>query len=122
MCCARSYFHRMDSFHEYSKQTLYFYSPLKILDTEDEFFSNDFHPQGVESPHHFPTLLRMLLHEFCIPRVGEHTFQMIDHWKVPYHQGMNFPLHHVLFIKIIFVINNLRTGSSLVLVFLSFSS
>jgi hypothetical protein len=25
-------------------------------------------------------LLRMPAHRFHIPRVGEHTFQMIDHW------------------------------------------
>jgi hypothetical protein len=54
MCCARSCFHQMDSFHHYSKQTLYFYSPLKILDTEDQNFSTEFHPQGIESTHHFP--------------------------------------------------------------------
>jgi hypothetical protein len=53
MCCARSCFHQMDSFHQYSKQTLYFYSPLKNLDTKDQIFSIEFHPQGVESPHHF---------------------------------------------------------------------
>jgi hypothetical protein len=45
---------------------------------------------------------------------------MIDHWKVPHHQGRNFPPRHVLFIKIGFVINNLSTDSSLVLVFYLF--
>jgi hypothetical protein len=34
----------MDSFHQYSKQTLYFYSPPKILDTEDQKISTEFHP------------------------------------------------------------------------------
>jgi hypothetical protein len=47
-------------------------------------------------------------------------FQMIDHWKVPHHQGRNFPLRHILFIKISFVINNLKTDSSLILVFYLF--
>jgi hypothetical protein len=54
MCCARSCFHQMDSFHRYSKQTLYFYSPVQIVDTEDQKISTEFHPQGVKSPHHFP--------------------------------------------------------------------
>jgi hypothetical protein len=126
MCCPQSYFHQMDSFHQYSKQTLYFYSPLQILDTEDKKFSTEFHPQGVESPHHFPMLLRMPAHQFRIPRVGEHTFQMIDHWKVPHHQGKNFPLRHVLFIKS--SLSRLASSSTLsgpievLFLFLSFSS
>jgi hypothetical protein len=53
MCYARSYFHQMDSFHQYSKQILYFYSSLQIVDTEDQKISTEFHPQGVEYPHHF---------------------------------------------------------------------
>jgi hypothetical protein len=36
------------------KKTLYFYSPLQILDTEDQNFFTVFHPWGVECPHHFP--------------------------------------------------------------------
>jgi hypothetical protein len=54
MCYAWSCFHQMDSFQRYSKQTLYFYSLLQILDIEDEKKSTELHPQGVKSPHHFP--------------------------------------------------------------------
>jgi hypothetical protein len=54
MCCAWSYFHQMDSFHWYTKQTLYFYSLLQIVDIEDKNFSTEFHLQGVESTYHFP--------------------------------------------------------------------
>jgi hypothetical protein len=68
----------------------------------------------------FPMLLRMLAHQFCIPRVGEHTFQTIDHWKVPHHQGRNVSLRLVLFIRISFIINTLRTDSSFVLIFYLF--
>jgi hypothetical protein len=44
----------MDSFYQYLKKTLYFYSLQQILDTEDQKIFTEFHPQGVESPHHFP--------------------------------------------------------------------
>jgi hypothetical protein len=53
MCCARSYFHQMDSFHRYSKQALYFYSLLQILHIKNQKNSTEFHLQGVKSPHHF---------------------------------------------------------------------
>jgi hypothetical protein len=62
----------------------------------------------------FPTLLRMLAYQFRIPRVGEYTFQMIDHWNVPHYQGRNLSL--LVLVGIIFVINTLRTNSSLVLI------
>jgi hypothetical protein len=65
----------------------------------------------------FSKLLKMPVHELCIPRVGEHTAEMIDHWKVPHHQRKNFPLHHVLCIKTNFIINTLRTDSSLIPIF-----
>jgi hypothetical protein len=113
MCCARSCFHQMDSFHQYSKQTLYFYSLLLKI----KFFP----PSSICRVSNLliivPMPLRMPGHEFCIPRVGEHTFQMIDHWKIPHHQGRNFPNRHVLCIKISSVINTLWTDSSLVLIF-----
>jgi hypothetical protein len=64
----------------------------------------------------FSTLLRMPAYQFCIPRVGEHMFQMIDHWKVPHHQGRNLSLLVVLLIGIIFVINTLRTDSSILFI------
>jgi hypothetical protein len=53
MCCARSCFHQMDSFHLYSKKTLYFYSLIQMVYIEDQKFSTEFHLQGVESPHYF---------------------------------------------------------------------
>jgi hypothetical protein len=65
-------------------------------------------------------LVRMPVHQFCIPRVEEHMFQMIDHWKVLHHHGMNFSLRLVFFIKISFIINTLRIDSSLVLIFYLF--
>jgi hypothetical protein len=64
----------------------------------------------------FSTLLRMPAYQFRIPRVGEHTFQTIDHWKVPHHQGRNLSLLVVLLVRIIFVINTLRTDSNLLLI------
>jgi hypothetical protein len=70
----------------------------------------------------FPTLLRMPAHQFRIPRVGEQMFQMIDHCKVPHHQGKKNSLHLILFIRISFGINTPRIDSSLILIFLSFSS
>jgi hypothetical protein len=54
MCHSQSCFYQMDLFLWYTKQTLSFYSLLKILDTEDQNFSTELHLQGVESPHHFP--------------------------------------------------------------------
>jgi hypothetical protein len=120
MCCARSYFHQMDSFHQYSKKTLYFYSSLKILDTEDQIFLLSSNRRVLNLLIIFPMLLRMPVHQLRIPKVGEHMFQMIGHWKVPHHQGRNFPLRHVLFIRINFSINTLRTDSNLVLIFFIF--
>jgi hypothetical protein len=54
-------------------------------------------------------LLRVPAYQFHIPRVGEHAFQMIDHWKIPHHQGRIFSLLVVLLVGIVFVINTLRT-------------
>jgi hypothetical protein len=116
MCCARSCFHQMDSFHQYSKQILYFYSLIQMVYIEDQQISTEFHLHGVKSPHHFPTLLRMSSYQFRIPRVEEHTFQMIDHLKVPHHRGRNISLLIVLLVGIIFIINTLRTDSSLLLI------
>jgi hypothetical protein len=53
MCYVRSYFYQMDSFHLYSKQTLYFYFLIQIVYIEDQKFFTEFHLQGVESPHYF---------------------------------------------------------------------
>jgi hypothetical protein len=64
----------------------------------------------------FYTLFRMPTYKFRIPRVGEHTFQMIDYRKVPHHQGMNLSLLVVLLIRIIFIINTLSTDSSILLI------
>jgi hypothetical protein len=61
-------------------------------------------------------LLRMSAYQFCIPRVGEHTFQLIDHQKVPHHQGRNLSLLVVHLVRIIFIINTLRTDSSILLI------
>jgi hypothetical protein len=88
---------------------------------EDQNFSTEFHLQGVESPHYFPTLLRMPAYKFRIPRVGEHTFQMIDHRKVPHHQGRNLSLLIVLIVEIIFVINTLRTDNNILLILFLYS-
>jgi hypothetical protein len=66
----------------------------------------------------FPTLLSMSVHQFRIPMVGEHTFQMIDHWKVPHHKGRNLSLLLILLVRISFVINTLRTDSSLLILIL----
>jgi hypothetical protein len=68
----------------------------------------------------FPMLHRIPTHQFRIPRVGEHTFQTINQWKVPHYQGRNFSLHLILFIRISFVINTLRTDNSLVLILYHF--
>jgi hypothetical protein len=121
MCYAQSYFHKKDSFRHYSKQILYFYSPLQILDTEDKFFPLSSIRNVSNLLIIFPTLLRMPMHQFRIPRVREHMFQTIDHSNVPHHQGMNFPLRHVLFIRIKFIINTLRTVAVLFLFFYLFS-
>jgi hypothetical protein len=43
----------MDLFHRYSNQTLYFYSLIQMVHIEVQKISIEFHPQGVESPHHF---------------------------------------------------------------------
>jgi hypothetical protein len=64
----------------------------------------------------FPALLRMPAYQFYIPRVREHTFQMIDHWKVPHHQDMNLYLLVVLLVRIIFIINTLRTDNNILLI------
>jgi hypothetical protein len=41
--------------HSIGTQSKPYISTLKaILDTEYQKFSTEFHPQGVESPHHFP--------------------------------------------------------------------
>jgi hypothetical protein len=69
----------MDLFHWYSKKTLYFYSLLQIVDNKDKKNSTEFHPQGVKSPHNFPYASHNAVHQFRIPMVGEHTFQMINH-------------------------------------------
>jgi hypothetical protein len=116
MCCVQSYFHQMDSFYLYLKQTLYFYFLIQMVYIEDQKISTEFHLQGVESPHYFHTLLRMSAYQFCIPRVGKHIFQTIDHWKVPHHQGRNISLLVVLLVRIIFIINTLRTDSSILLI------
>jgi hypothetical protein len=116
MYCARSCFCQMNSFHRYSKQTLYFYSLIQMVYIEVQKISTEFHPQGVESPHHFPTLLKMPAYQFRIPRVGEHMFQLIDHWKVPHQQDMNLSFLVVLLVEIIFVINTLRTDIRLLLI------
>jgi hypothetical protein len=116
MCCARSCFCQMESFHRYLKQTLYFYSLIQMVDIEDQKNSTEFHPQGVGSPHHFSMLLRMPAYQFRIPRVGEHTFQTINHWKVSHHQGRNLSLLVVLLVGIIFTINTLRTDSGFLLI------
>jgi hypothetical protein len=83
---------------------------------EDQKISTEFHLQGVESPHYFSYAFRMPAYQFCIPRVGEHTFQTIDHQKVPHHQGSNLSLLVVLIVRIIFVINTIRTDSSILLI------
>jgi hypothetical protein len=64
----------------------------------------------------FPTLLRMPAYQLRIPRVGEHMFQTIDHQKVPHHQGRNLFLLVVLLVGIVFIINTLRTDSSILLI------
>jgi uncharacterized RDD family membrane protein YckC len=48
--------------------------------------------------------------------VGEHIFQTVNHGKVPHHQGRNLSLLIVLLVEIIFVINTLKTDSSLLLI------
>jgi hypothetical protein len=120
MCYARSCFHQMDSFHWYSKQILYFYSSLQIVNIKDQFFPLSSIHMVSNLLIIFPMLLRMPAYQFHIPRVGEHMFQTINHWKVQHHQGMNFSLILVLLIRINFVINTLRTNSSLVLIFYLF--
>jgi hypothetical protein len=68
----------------------------------------------------FPTLLKMPTHQFRIPRIGEHMFQMIDHWKVPHYQDNDFSILLVLLTRINFIINTLRTDNSLVFTFYLF--
>jgi hypothetical protein len=116
MCCAWSCFHQMYSFHLYSKQTLYFYSLIQMIYIEDQKNFTEFHLQGVEFLIIFPTLLRMSAYQFCIPTVGEHMFQMIDHQKVPHYQGINLSLLVVLLVGIIFIINTLKTDSRILLI------
>jgi hypothetical protein len=41
-----------------------------------------FHSQGSNLLIIFPTLLIMPARQFCIPMVGEHTFQTINHWTL----------------------------------------
>jgi hypothetical protein len=116
MCCVQSCFHQMDSFHQYSNQILYFYSLIQMIYIEDQNFPLSFIRRVSNLLIIFPTLLKMPAYQFCIPRVRERTFQMIDHWKVPHHQGRNHSLLVVLLVRIIFVINTLRTNSSLLLI------
>jgi hypothetical protein len=106
----------MDSFHRYSKQTLYFYSLIQIVYIEDQKFPLSSIRRVSNLLIIFPTLLRMSVYQFRIPRVVEHTFQMIDHWKVLHHQGRNLSLLLVLLVRIIFVINTLWIDSSLLLI------
>jgi hypothetical protein len=116
MCCARSCFHQMDPFHLYSKQTLYFYFLIQMVYIEDKFFLLSSIYRVLNHLIIFPMLLRMLAYQFRIPRIGEHTFQTIDHQKVPHHQDRNLSLLVVLLVGIIFVINTLRTDSSILLI------
>jgi hypothetical protein len=53
MYYAQSCFHQMDSFHLYSKQTLYFYFLIQMVYIERQNFFTEFHLQGVKSPHYF---------------------------------------------------------------------
>jgi hypothetical protein len=115
MCCARSYFRQIDLFHRYSKQTLYFYSLIQMVYTEYQKIPLSSICGVLNLLVIFPTLLRMPSYQFCIPRVREHTFQMINHWKVSHHQGRNLSLLILLHVGIIFIINTLKTNSSLLI-------
>jgi hypothetical protein len=115
MCCVRSCFHQMDTEDQKNFTLRCKFWILKIKKIPLSSIRRVSNLLII-----FPTLLRMPAHQFRIHRVGEHTFQMIDHWKVPHHQGKNFSLRLILFIRISFVINTLRTNSSLVLIFYLF--